>query len=56
MKAALLDMSMQAFVSDVVSHAVADVVLPKMKESRAKYATKKRPAREPAKKNVKKAE
>jgi len=31
-KAALLDMSMQAFVADVVSKAVADVVLPKIKE------------------------
>jgi hypothetical protein len=30
-KAALLDMSMQAFVSDVVSRAVSDVVLPRMK-------------------------
>jgi len=30
-KAALLDMSMQAFVSEVVSKAVSDVVLPKMK-------------------------
>jgi plasmid stability protein len=30
-KAALLDMSMQAFVADVVSKAVADVVLPTMK-------------------------
>jgi len=33
-KAALLDMSMQAFVADVVSKAVADVVLPKIKESK----------------------
>jgi plasmid stability protein len=33
-KAALLDMSMQAFVSDVVAHAVADVVMPKMKGSK----------------------
>jgi len=33
-KAALLDMSMQAFVSDVVARAVADVVMPKMKESK----------------------
>lgn len=31
-KAALLDMSMQAFVADVVSKAVADVVLPKIKD------------------------
>ena len=30
-KAALLDMSMQAFVSDVVDRAVADVILPKIK-------------------------
>ena len=30
-KAALLDTSMQAFVSEVVSKAVSDVVLPKMK-------------------------
>ncbi len=32
--AALLDMSMQAFVSDVVARAVADVVMPKMKGSK----------------------
>ncbi len=31
-KAALLDMSMQAFVANVVSKAVADVVLPKIKD------------------------
>ena len=31
-KAALLDMSMQAFVADVVSKAVADVVLPELKD------------------------
>jgi len=30
-KAALLDMSMQAFVAQVVDEAVADVVLPKIK-------------------------
>lgn len=34
-KAALLDMSMQAFVTDVVNRAVADVVLPKIKNKRA---------------------
>ena len=33
-KAAMLDMSMQAFVADVVSKAVADVVLPKLKGRR----------------------
>jgi len=34
-KAALLDMSMQAFVADVVDKAVADVVLPKIRTKRA---------------------
>ena len=34
-RAALLDTSMQAFVSDVVSKAVSDVVLPKMKGGKA---------------------
>ena len=33
-KAALLDMSMQAFVADVVSEAVAEIVLPRIKESK----------------------
>jgi predicted HicB family RNase H-like nuclease len=33
-KAALLDMSMQAFVSDVVDRAVSDVVLPKIKKGK----------------------
>jgi len=33
-KAALLDMSMQAFVADVVGKAVVDVVLPKIKEGK----------------------
>ncbi len=33
-KAALLDMSMQAFVADVVGKAVADVVLPRIKGSK----------------------
>ncbi len=31
-KAALLDISMQAFVADVVSRAVADVILPRIKD------------------------
>ena len=31
-KAALLDMSMQAFVADVVRTAVSDVVVPKIKK------------------------
>lgn len=33
-KAAMLDMSLQAFMADVVSKAVADVVLPRIKESK----------------------
>ena len=33
-KAALLDMSMQAFVTDVVKKEVADVVLPKIKRGK----------------------
>ena len=34
-KAALLDMSMQAFVAQVVDEAVADVVLPKIKPKKS---------------------
>ena len=33
-KAAMLDLSMQAFVTQVVERAVADVVLPKIKGAR----------------------